>query len=178
MLIFFVGSVLFLRIQIRENSFNGERPPCPSLCPNRLHRHGFYERFKHPSGAELRSIPRFFCHRCGHTVSVIPEQALPYRPIEADRVQGHFDQKAEASTGLDPPPSLTEAGCLERAWSRFAARSTTLRHVLGQLLPETIDNAVHLWKEMRRSRVAVVKILHILADTRNISLLGDYAHGY
>jgi len=165
----------FLAIQIRENSFNGDRPPCPSLCPQRLHRHGFYERFKNPSGEELRSIPRFYCPGCGHTVSVTPEQVLPYRAVEADRVQAHFDQKAEAGTGPDPPPSITEAGCLERAWSRFAARSATLRHVFGQLLPATIKSASHLWREVRRAQGSLVKILHFLADTRNISWLGDYA---
>ena len=119
-------------------------------------------------------MQRFLCPSCGHTVSVIPEQALPYRPVEADRLQAHFDQKAEAGTGLDPPPSVTEAGCLERAWSRFTTRSTTLKHVFGQLIPALLENAAHLWKEMRRSRASVVKILHFLAETRNISLLGDY----
>jgi hypothetical protein len=106
---------------------------------------------------------------------VIPEQVLPYRPVEADRIQAHFDQKAGAGTGLDPPPSITEAGCLERAWSRLAARSATLKHVFGQLLPATIKTAGHLWTEMRRAKASLVKILHFLAETRNISLLGDYA---
>ena len=175
MLILVVGSVFVLAIQIRENSFKGDRPPCPGLCPKRLHRHGCYERFKNPSGEELRSIARFYCSDCGHTVSVIPEEVLPYRPVQAHRVQAHFDQKAEVGTGPDPPPSITEAGCLERAWSRFAARSATLRHVFGQLLPATIQNPSHLWKEMRGSIPSVVQILHFLANTRNISLLGDYA---
>ena len=172
---FLTGFGFFLGIQIRENSFTGDRPSCPSQCPNRLHKHGHYDRFKHPSGAELRSVPRFLCPCCGHTVSVIPEQVLPYRPIEADRLQAHFDQKAEAGTGPDPPPSITEAGCLERAWSRFTARSRKLKHVFGQLLPVALENASHLWTEIRRSMATVVKILHFLADTRNISLLGDYA---
>jgi hypothetical protein len=145
------------------------------LCAKRLYRHGSYERFKEPSGQELRSIARFYCPGCGHTVSVLPEQVLPYRPVQADRVQAHFDQKAEVGTGLDPPPSITEAGCLERAWSRFAARLATLRHVFGQLLPATIENAAHFWRQMRQAQGSLVKILHFLADTRNISLLGDYA---
>ena len=174
-LILISGSVVFPAIQIRENSFKGDRPSCPSLCSKRLHRHGCYGRFKHPAGAERRAVRRFYCPGCGHTVSVLPEQALPYRPLEVDRVQAHFDQKAEAGTGPDPPPSLTEAGCLERAWSRLAARSATLRHVFGQLMPATVASAGHLWREMRRTQASLVKILHFLAETRNISLLGDYA---
>lgn len=162
-------------IQIRENSFPGDRPPCPGKCPRRLHRHGSYRRFKRPCGKELRSIQRFVCPLCRDTVSIIPEQALPYRPLEVDRLQAHLDQKAEGGTGLDPPPSITEAGCLERAWSRFSARSAQLRHVFGQLLPATLKSADHLWLEMRRAQGSLVKILHFLADTRNISLLGDYA---
>lgn len=106
---------------------------------------------------------------------MIAEQALPYRPVEADRLQLHFDQKAEGGTGPDPPPSITETGCLERAWSRLKARSGKLKHVFGQLIPASIENAFHLWREMRRSMASVVKILHWLADTRKISLLGDYA---
>jgi hypothetical protein len=106
---------------------------------------------------------------------VIPEQVLPYRSVEADRLQAHFDQKAEAGTGPDPPPSITETGCLERAWSQLKARSARLRHVFGQLLPAIIQSTGHLWREMRRSKASLVKILHFLADTRKVSLLGDYA---
>lgn len=76
--------------------------------------------------------------------------------------------------GPDPPPSPTEAGCLKRAWSRFSARLSPLRQAFGQLLPATIKNAAHLWSEMRRAMATLQDILRWLAQTRNISLLGDY----
>jgi len=174
-LIFVLGSGFLLSIQLREKSFHEDRPRCPSLCARRLHRHGHYERFKDVRGQERRSIPRYYCPGCGRTVSVVPEPVLPYRAIDAHRLQSHFDQKAEGGTGPDPPPGITEAGCLERAWSRFSARSAHLRHVFGQLVSASIQNAADLWQEMRRSGGTVIQILHFLADTRNLSLLGDYA---
>jgi len=47
--------------------------------------------------------------------------------------------------------------------------------VFGQLVSASIQNAADLWQEMRRSGGTVIQILHFLADTRNLSLLGDYA---
>jgi hypothetical protein len=60
-------------------------------------------------------MQRFLCRPCGHTVSVLPANRLPYRPLEVERLQGGFDAQAEVGTGLDPPPEPIEAGCLQRA---------------------------------------------------------------
>jgi len=107
-------------------------------------------------------------------VSLIPAAALPYRPLEVDRLEAHLDQKAEVGSGPDPPPDQTEAGCLKRAWSRFCARSGPLQQAFGQRLPAMIQHPSHLWLEMRRLLASLQDILRWLAQTRNISLLGDY----
>jgi hypothetical protein len=107
-------------------------------------------------------------------VSVIPAGALPYRPLEVQRLKAYLDEKAEVGSGPDPPPDQTEAGCLKRAWSRFCARSGTLQQAFGQRLPAMIQTPHHLWLEMRRLWASLQDILLWLAQTRNISLLGDY----
>ena len=162
-------------IQIRENSFSGQRPECPKGCRQRLHRHGAYSRFKGVDGTQFHWVQRFCCPSCRRTVSVLPECFLPYRSVPVDRLQAHLDRKAGIGSGLDPPPSEREAGCLKRAWSRFALRSGQLRQLCGQLLPATITSVDHLWTEMRRAMGSLKRILQWLAATRNTSFLGDYA---
>lgn len=159
---------------MRQDSLKTERPACQRGCAQTVHKHGFYERFKHPSGQEVWKIPRYYCPQCGHTISVIPVQALPYRPLNVARLQAHFDEKAKVGSGLDPPPSPTEAGCLKRAWCRFEKRTGRLQQVFGQLLPASLKGAGQLWLQMRRALASLQDILRWLAQTRNISLLGDY----
>ena len=68
-----------------------------------MHRHGCYKRYQKPKGGEKFPMQRFLCRPCGHTVSVLPANRLPYRPLEVERLQGGFDAQAEVGTGLDPP---------------------------------------------------------------------------
>jgi hypothetical protein len=140
-----------------------------------MHRHGCYTRFVHPQGKETRRIQRYLCPRCGHTISIAPTDSLPYRPLEAHRLEAFLDQQVGLGCGPGPPLSLTEAGCLERAWSRFQKRSGSLQQAFGQLLPALLAGPADLWKEIRRSLATLSNILLWLAKTRNISLLGDYA---
>jgi len=79
-----------------------------------MHRHGNYQRYKKPRGAEKFPVQRYLCPLCGHTVSVLPAYRLPYRPLEVERLQGGFDAQAEVGTGLDPRLSRSRpAACSE-----------------------------------------------------------------
>ncbi len=118
---------------------------------------------------------RFACTGCGHTVSVLPYARLTYRPLEVERLQGFFDAQAEVSCGLDPPPGLLEAGCLQRAWNRFLTRVKVLQDTFGQILPSELHPARQLWKELRRSVGSAEDMLRFLARHCKRSLLGDYA---
>jgi hypothetical protein len=140
-----------------------------------LHRHGFYWRFCKPVGRELFKIFRFLCPRCGHTVSVLPPLRLTYRALELKRLEGFFDAQAEVSSGLDPPPGLVEAGCLQRAWDRFLTRVDVLKNAFGQLLPSDLHTGSVLWKELRRGVGSTEQMLRFLAQSCKRSLLGDYA---
>jgi hypothetical protein len=120
-------------------------------------------------------MQRFLCPPCGHTVSVLPCNRLPYRPLEVERLQSHFDAQAKVGTGLDPPPEPIEAGCLRRAWDRFLTRVNPLKDSFGQTLPAELHTAQQLWKELRRGVGSAESMLGFLARYCKRSLLGDYA---
>lgn len=148
---------------------------CPLRCKGRLHRHGSYGRYDlGPNRDATFAVQRFVCPSCGHTVSVLPANRLPYRPIQVDRLQADFDQRAEIHCGLDPPPRLIEAACLQRAWKRLQTRVVPLKDLLGQMLPAGIKTAKHLWRQVRQRLHSAESILRLLARSFNTSLLGDY----
>ncbi len=140
-----------------------------------MHRHGSYQRYEQPEGGEKFGMQRYLCPPCGHTVSVLPANRLSYRPVEVDRLQRAFDAQAGIGTGLDPPPELIEAGCLQRAWNRFLARVDLLKDAFGQILPAELHTAQQLWKEVRRGVGSAEQMLRFLARHCKRSLLGDYA---
>jgi hypothetical protein len=106
---------------------------------------------------------------------VLPPHRLPYRPVRAERMQADFDQRAGIQTqGLDPPPRVVEAGCLQRAWSALTARVTTLKEAFGQLVCSKISEVASLWASLRRVSNSVAKMLCFLSEYHRISLLGNY----
>jgi hypothetical protein len=106
---------------------------------------------------------------------VLPPLRLTYRALELKRLEGFFDAQAEVSSGLDPPPGLVEAGCLQRAWDRFLTRVDVLKNAFGQLLPSDLHTGSVLWKELRRGVGSTEQMLRFLAQSCKRSLLGDYA---
>lgn len=162
-------------IQVRADSFQGDRPDCPRGCPGRLHRHGSYQRFDQPCGDQKRSIQRFICPRCGQTVSVLPADCLTYSPLKVQHLQAYFDSQAEISSGLDPPPDLKTAACMRRAWKRFLTRVQFIKNAFGQILPAVTSTPQHLWKQLRREVGTAERMLAFLAQHGKQSLLGDYA---
>jgi len=152
---------------------------CPRGCPGMVHRHGCYQRYADPAGAkkedEQECIQRYLCRPCRLSFSVLPAHRLPYRPIRAERLQGDFDRRAGIQTqGLDPPPRIVEAGCLQRAWSALAARVNTLKNAFGQLVSSTVSDGLSLWRILRQSFDSVPKMLRFLGEHHHISLLGNY----
>jgi hypothetical protein len=151
------------------------RVVCPYGCPGTVHRHGCYWRYAGPEGIEKERIQRYLCAPCGLTFSVLPPHRLPYRPVRSDRLQADFDKRAGIQTqGLDPPPSVVEAGCLQRAWSALAARVTTVKEAFGQLVCSKVSEAASLWASLRRTSDSVPKMLCFLSEHHRISLLGNY----
>jgi len=146
-----------------------------------VHRHGTYERFADPAGAKddeeeaEESIQRYLCYFCGLTFSVLPPHRLPYRPVRAERLQAEFDKRAGIQTqGLDPPPRVVEAGCLQRAWSALTTRVTTLKEAFGQLVSSSVSDGASFWSSLRQSFDSVAKMLCFLSEHHRISLLGNH----
>lgn len=106
---------------------------------------------------------------------MLPPLRLTYRPLEVERVQGFFDARAGVSSGLDPPPGLVEAGCLQRAWDRFVTRVDVFKHAFGQLLPSELHTSLDVWLQLRRGVGSTEQMLRFLACSCKRSLLGDYA---
>jgi hypothetical protein len=164
-----------LRIQLREDELKGSRPECPNGCEGQVHRHGCYHRYADPEGSARERIQRYRCPPCRLTFSVLPPHRLPYRPVRAERLRGDFDRRAGIQTqGLDPPPRVVEAGCLQRAWSALTARVTTLQEAFGQLVECTVSEVVPFWASLRRAFDSVPSMLCFLSEHHCISLLGNY----
>jgi len=162
-------------IQLREDQLRGSRPVCPRSCPGTVHRHDHYFRYADPEGSGLERIERYLCYVCGLTISVLPPHRLPYRAIRAERLQADFDCRAGIQTqGLDPPPRVVEAGCLQRAWSSLSARVKTLKEAFGQLISSAVAEVASLWASLRRAQDSVPKMLCFLSEHHRISLLGNY----
>jgi len=89
-------------------------------------------------------------------------------------MEAFFNAQAGIGSGPDPPPGPLEAGCLRRAWTRFQTRVSTLKEAFGLLIPSVISGAAQLWEELRLAKETLAAILGYLAQTRNLSLLGDY----
>ena len=148
---------------------------CPCGCLETVHRHGCYERYADPEETLKERIQRYLCRPCGLTFSVLPPHRLPYRPIRAERLRADFDRRAGIQTkGLDPPPRVVEAGCLQRAWSALTARVKTLQEAFGQLVSSTVSEVAPFWASLRQSFDSVPRMLCFLSEHHRISLLGNY----
>lgn len=119
-------------------------------------------------------MQRYWCPKCELSISVLPAGRLPYRALEGERLESFFNAQAEVGTGPDPPPGQLEAGCLQRAWTGFQTRVAKLKEAFGLLIPSEIFSAAQLWKALCLAKGSLEAILAFLAQTRNISLLGDY----
>lgn len=152
---------------------------CSCGSRGRVHRHGTYERYADPAGSkdeeEQESVQRYLCRPCGRTFSVLLPHRLPYRAVRAERLQAYFDQRAGIQTpGLDPPPRVVEAGCLQRAWSALTKRVVLLKDAFGQLVSSTVSDGASFWASLRQSFDSVPKMLCFLSEHHRISLLGNY----
>jgi hypothetical protein len=125
-------------------------------------------------GQERFAVQRYWCPQCELTISVLPADRLPYRPLEGRRLQSYFDARAGIGSGPGPPPAELEAGCLRRAWARFQTRVSTLKEAFGLLIASVSSQPAPLWKQMRLAKETLAAILGFLAQSCNISLLGDY----
>ena len=160
-------------MQTRKSLLVGDRPQCPVDSTHRVDRHGKYARCADCQElTKSKWIPRFACRTCWRTISVLPDDMLPYRPIPVSKVQSSFDAKASGKP--EPPATEVEGGCLKRAWHRFSRRLDALTSVLGQMMQtRQSTGAKRIWIQLRRLG-SLEEILRLLARKYKTSLLADY----
>lgn len=137
-----------------------------------MHRNGGYYRNRDVESDEQVLIEQFVCVKCGQTFTVLPDDMLPYRPIEVEKVEVWLDAEHGRSMAW-PKVTEKEKGCLLRATKRFAARTPSLIRKLGQMLPCIGASARRLWEQLRRFG-NLSAILRLLFEKFKTSLLGNY----
>lgn len=158
-------------MQIRSSSFQGTKPPCPQDSTHRVHAHGSYKRFADFATEATLIVCRFFCARCGFTLSVLPADRLPYRRLSTTQIEADFDARA---ANLSPPAATDlETGAFTRAWHALARHRARLSTLLGQLLPVGLTTPAALWQHLRRWG-SLADLLHRLATPFHTSLCGHY----
>jgi len=161
-------------MQVRQSSIRGDRPWCPAGRDHSVHAHGCYHRYAKTDGLETIRIGRWLCTVCGGTISVLPDDRLPYRPVTVGMVCRYIDYML---CGLSPPEpqvlTVKEGGCLARALQAFNQHIPRLTQALGQILTTITTSAAQLWTQLRRGR-NLGAILRFLADEFKTSLLRDY----
>jgi len=159
-------------MQLRQSQVQGDRPCCPVDPKHAIDHHDQYDRFANCQElTKSKWIPRFLCRHCGHTISVLPDDTLPYRAVSAPVVEQCFDAKAAEKE--EPPVSENEKGCLKRAWQRFTQRFDALASVLGQMMQLRQRSAKRIWTQLRRLG-NLERILKLLSKSFKTSLLHDY----
>ncbi|MEK7685030.1 MAG: hypothetical protein AAB466_06385 [Verrucomicrobiota bacterium] len=158
-------------MQKRQSSFQGDRPPCPLDPHHTVHRHGSYTRWANCNDDLLQVILRFLCTGGLHTISVLPDDRLPYRTVSVPLLEKDLDARLNGT----PPPAATvnEKGCLKRAWRRFTQRLAALAGRLGQMLSVVNPTPKRVRSQLRRWGNLPVILLQ-LARPFNTSLLHDY----
>jgi len=92
----------------------------PKFCPHcrkkgQLLALGYYYRFISGLNRDSLELPirRFRCAHCGHTVSLLPDFAQPYRLVRNSTVEAYFDNR------IWEPGSHRWASLLEQYWRRY-----------------------------------------------------------
>jgi len=149
----------------------GDRPTCVHDPKHPVHYRCRYSRRKNPDGDEQIIVLCWTCAVCGAFYSVLPDDAIAYRPMSAAMLESGLDS---AFNGKEQGPRTEkEKGCIKRATKSFCSNIPFLTNVLGQIVETTCPSAAQLWKELKQLG-DMQAILRFLAEHFNTSLLKDY----
>jgi hypothetical protein len=160
-------------MQIRQSTFQANQFKCPfdhDKSEGCLHKHGHYKRYANAHDDTKVTILRHLCRFTGKTISILPNEMLPYWPVSVTEVEDHFDQQSAEAAHTAPAIEAPK-----RAWNRFssAQRQQSLTAHFGQRLPLVGGRPGSLWQAIRRTGGSLCDILCELAQVGK-SLLGDY----
>lgn len=158
-------------MQLRQSQLEGDRPVCPTDVNHVVHGNGGYTRRKKPDGDEIIYVPCWNCTQCSNSFSVLPDDAVPYRPISTSLLESALECTLN---GRDPPQRTEkEKGCLNRALQSFIINIPFLANKLGQMIKVIRPSAAELWQELRELG-DMNQILGYLAEHFKTSLLKNY----
>jgi len=164
-------------MQIRESCFNKADGCQQPECVGKLHVHGHYCRYAQPEGQQWMIVPRYYCTRCGFTISVLSDSRLPYRLVAAEELEAAFDRESQAGSTTGPPapaPSVKKSGCFDRAWSAWNRNSRRIAELFGHLLSRAAsEDAAQCWRSLRET-FSISEMLSILWTRFKTSLLKAY----
>jgi hypothetical protein len=166
------------RMQIRQSSFTKAHGCQQPECNGTLHFHGRYFRYVGPDNDERFAVPRYYCVRCGLTISVLADDRLPYRSLAATELEAAFDSRAEVAAIAQPsapsPPSEKKSGCFDRAWTAWVRNSRKIAELIGHKLPRVAsEDAAQCWRALRET-LNISGMLAMLWTGFKTSLLKDY----
>ncbi len=131
-----------------------------------FHQHMVYSRWM---DGVLIWIPVFICYNCGHTVSVLPNFALPYRPHSISTIDEYF------STPANKRSDLANHDCLRHSWYAWKSRWRMVLHMFGG----TGCDPPAGWAALRHWKDSLEKAQMTLIGQFGESFLGTYLiHAY
>lgn len=165
-------------MQVRLSTFRSAQFRCPfnhDGAEDCLLKHGNYMRYVDAHSNSMVAIPRRLCKFTGKTLSILPDEMLPYWQLPVPQLEDHFQRQCSAAEEQsEQPPKPTNTELPQRAWKRFcsAARLQSLTEYFGQRFPFG-ECPKGLWQAMMRTGGTLSDILCELAQAGK-SLLGDY----
>ena len=112
-------------MQIRQNTFESRHFQCPFDHEEKgkcLLKHGTYERYVHPHGNAKVAISRHLCKFTGKTLSVLPDNMLPYWPLPVSDLDEHFERRSAGEERSAAEPGRNHDNNCRCTW-RDAANS-------------------------------------------------------
>ncbi len=135
----------------------------------RLHRHGIYERNVWDTKVLVIAVARFLCPGCGHTTSLLPQFALPYRLMALAVVDAFF--RAEVSKRSD----FGWSSLLHRYRRRWEKWWPDLRRKIGCFFgPLSLEDPYGVWIKIGDREGCIAKANRILVEKFTLSLFGQY----
>lgn len=150
------------------------RPPCCPHCSavRSLAALGYYERWLSGSTGKLLrlSIRRFRCRVCGHTVSLLPDFAQPYRLVRNVAIERYF------SGGSEQDDVRRQILLLRCYWWRFINWLPELSSSLGASLGRSppASQPKRWWKFLLNAAGNLSEMTRMLVGRVRVTIFGRY----
>lgn len=114
-------------------------------------------------------IRRFRCRHCGHTTSILPSFAQPYRLVQNSDIDDYFETGSAA-------PSSPWKTILRNYWSKFTRWLPELRRALSAQPDRAppFETGPEAWRALRKAVGDLERITEFLVSEFQITAFGRY----